>query len=142
MPRMPVKLATSYMLACCNVSSMRPAAFLASCVLLPAFSAQASGSVADAEAAETASHQQVEACAVAVGARPVVPPEDDSLAALPAGAAVRRADDSSAAVALPEDGSSAVRPEDDLSVVVALPEDDSPAVLSEGGSQAGLRAAA
>ena len=115
MPRMPVKLATSYMLACCNVSSMRPAAFLASSVLLPAFSAQASGSVADAEAAETASPLQeeeataslvqVEVCAVA-GARAA-----EGFAVAQAVGSVSSQDGS--AVALPEDDSAVVLPVDD-----------------------------
>ena len=98
LPGMPVKFLTSHMLVCCNLASMRPAAFLASSVLLPAsFSAQASGSVADAEAAASASQLQVEAFAVAEAAGWVALPAGDS------------------AVALPVDDSAAVLPEDDSS---------------------------
>src|ERR1019366_7492519 len=85
-------------------------------VLLPAFSAQASGSVADAEAAETASPlqeeeeataslMQVEVCAVA-GARGA-----EGFAVAQAVGSVSSQDGS--AVALPEDDSAFVLPVDD-----------------------------
>jgi len=134
---------------------MRPAAFLASSVLLPAFSAQASGSVADAEAAETASPLQeeataslvqVEVCALA-GARAAegfaaaqvvgsVPSQDGSAVALPADDSILPA---ASASLLPVEGFAAAQAVGSVSSqdgsAVALPADDS--VLPEWWDAAG-----
>jgi hypothetical protein len=126
LPGMPVRFLTSH-----HSASTRPAAFAASSVLLPAsFSVQASGSVADAEAAVPASQLQVEAFAAAEAAGSVVLPADGSAVALPVDdsavvpeASVSASPLSVEAVALPvDDSSERVVPDDSA---VALPADGS-----------------
>jgi hypothetical protein len=145
LPGMPVRFLTSHMLVCCKPVATRPAAFLVSSVVLPAsFSALASGSVADAEAAAPASQLQVEAFAAAEAAGWVVPRADDSVvvpraapgdsaAALPVddSAVVPRAAPGDSAAALPVDDSAVVPPEAPDDSAVALRADDSAVVLPE-----------
>jgi hypothetical protein len=152
---MPIKFLTSH-----HPASTRPAAFAASSVLLPAsFSVQASGSVADAEAAAPASQLQVEAFAAAEAAgsvalpadgSAVVPPvgdssqqaaPDDSAVALPVAGSSERAVPGDSAVVLPVDDSSQPAAPDDSAVALSVDDssqpaapDDSAVVLSVAGS--------
>src|ERR1017187_7646702 len=143
-------------------ASTRPAAFAASSVLLPAsFSVQASGSVADAEAAVPASQLQVEAFAAAEAAGSVVLPADgsavvppvddssqqaapdDSAVALPVAGSSERAVPGDSAVALSVDGSSQQAVPDDSAVALsvddsserAVPDDSAVALPEDDSSQ-------
>src|ERR1022692_1960048 len=116
LPGMPIKFLTSH-----HPASTRPAAFAASSVLLPAsFSVQASGSVADAEAAVPASQLQVEAFAAAEAAGSVVLPEDGSAVALPVAGSSERAVPGDSAVVLPVDDSSQRAVPGDSAVVLPV----------------------
>src|ERR1039458_8967842 len=134
---MPIKFLNSP-----HPASTRPAAFAASSVLLPAsFSVQASGSVADAEAAVPASQLQVEAFAAAEAAGSVVLPADGSAVVPPVDDSSQQAAPDDSAVALPVAGSSERAVPGDSAVVLPVDDssqpaapDDSAVVLSVDGS--------